>query len=301
MAESWAPSFQPAGTLTSDHCGIGEVSIPILGHSFEGAIWASGTAVVIAPSLAMTARHVVDDYLNRFGCSDSGDGTLDPKFRLLSYIALQGGEGLITLAVGRIWHHPALDIALLELLYNETLPKNHRWNLPKLALSPPRRGSAIAVFGYPSSSIELPQSESVLPTWQMHPRISTGTVQEIHPQCRDTCLLPFPCFRTNARFDGGTSGAPVFNEDGDVCGIVCSSMPPMQEEDGHVSYASLLWPAMGISIDLPWSKYPAGYKYPLYELASAGHISTQSLDRVQILKMEQDQIRVRYYERSEDL
>lgn len=68
------------------------------------------------------------------------------------------------------------------------------------------------------------------------------------------------------------SGALVFNEVGDVCGIVCSGMPPMQEEDGHVSYASLLWPAMGISIDLPWAKYPDGDKYSLYELACAGRI-----------------------------
>jgi hypothetical protein len=54
-------------------------------------------------------------------------------------------------------------------------------------------------------------------------------------------------------------------------------------DEGHVSYGSLLWPAMGILVDLPWtSKHPAGHKFPLYELASDRIIGTSGLERISV-------------------
>ena len=210
------PSFIETSTLLPDHDGIGEVSLPLFGASDDGnAFWASGTAVVIAPWLAMTARHVVEDYVERFGGTgipspeeaSTIDAHITPKFRLFTCLALHGGKGLISLRVGRMWFSHPMDVALLELVPgSREFPKDHNWECPVLDLSPPLVGTSIAVMGYPNSQIER-KSDLEPGAWNMYPRTSTGSVLEIHHERRDSVLLPFPSFRTNARFDGGMSGA----------------------------------------------------------------------------------------------
>jgi hypothetical protein len=109
-------------------------------------------------------------------------------------------------------------------------------------------------------------------------------VIEVHHERRDTVRLPVPCFQTNARFDGGMSGAPVFNEQGQVCGLVCSSLPPTTSDEDHCSYVSSLWPLLTIDIDAPWDRYPAGTRYPLFEYAQANIMNTVGLDKFGIEK-----------------
>lgn len=54
----------------------------------------------------------------------------------------------------------------------------------------------------------------------------------------------------NARFDGGTSGWPIFNDYGQLCGVVCSNLPPTDNNDELVSYATTLWPLMATYINI---------------------------------------------------
>ncbi len=81
------------------------------------------------------------------------------------------------------------------------------------------------------------------------------------------------------------SGGPVLNEQGRLCGIICSNMPPPpgHEDGGHVSYVSTLWPAMGTMVDCQWDgRYPLGTFYPVYEMAKAGIIHARDLDFVEV-------------------
>lgn len=79
---------------------------------------------------------------------------------------------------------------------------------------------------------------------------STGQVIEVLAERRDF-MLDWPCFRVDARFDGGMSGGPVFNEAGLVCGIISSNMPPSSSDEEHVSYATTLWPMLAITTNFP--------------------------------------------------
>ena len=116
----------------------------------------------------------------------------------------------------------------------------------------------------------------------LHPVTATGLVQEIHHDRRDAVRLPFPCFRTNARFDGGMSGGPVFNEDGLVCGVVCSSFPALSADEPHVSYASTIWPMIGTMLDATESSVSGAPYYPLYNLFKSGAIYASDLDHVEL-------------------
>jgi hypothetical protein len=52
--------------------------------------------------------------------------------------------------------------------------------------------------------------------------------------------------QTDARFDPGMSGGPVFNKDGQICAVVSTGMPPEYEGGEHYSHASLIWPVFGV-------------------------------------------------------
>jgi hypothetical protein len=118
-----------------------------------------------------------------------------------------------------------------------------------------------------------------------NPYTASGVVEEVHDERRDSYRLPFPCFRTNARFDRGMSGGPVFSEEGYLCGIICSSMPPeLGNEDGeHVSYVASLWPSMGIVVAYDREGYPHGVFYPAMELATGGFIAAIDAAKVSVV------------------
>lgn len=40
------------------------------------------------------------------------------------------------------------------------------------------------------------------------------------------------------------SGGPIINEAGYVVGVICSSLPPTEEDPKYISYGSLIWPVL---------------------------------------------------------
>ena len=55
-------------------------------------------------------------------------------------------------------------------------------------------------------------------------------------------MLRFPCYEMSLPILPGMSGGPVFDETGHLRGVICSSVEP----EDVPSYASVLWPAMGL-------------------------------------------------------
>ncbi|MGH6689639.1 MAG: trypsin-like peptidase domain-containing protein [Gammaproteobacteria bacterium] len=138
-----------------------------------------------------------------------------------------------------------------------------------LSLLPPDRGEAILGFGYPGTVAERDPATTDAQTisYDLNPRSTTGEVIAVSPAFRDRGMLSFPCFETNARFDPGMSGGPLFNERGRICGLICSSAPP--QPDGHRSWGATLWPAMVTEIEFEGPGVQAAGAYPVFELISA--------------------------------
>lgn len=71
--------------------------------------------------------------------------------------------------------------------------------------------------------------------YQLKPSTSIGIVTDVFPEKRDSSLLSFPSYDVEAHFIGGMSGGPIFNEAGELCGLICSGY-----DDAPVAYGVIL-------------------------------------------------------------
>jgi hypothetical protein len=251
----------------------------------DGHWFASGTATIIGHGLAVTAKHVVEDYEERFG-----------KCSVLAANVLEGGTVGALWSVSKCYSSPFTDIALLFLspVKGSERAENYDWAVcPMMNLAPPEEGSGVWGFGYPNSEVNHLSSENEeqpSPTirikWSDTPSITTGSVIKIYFLSRDIIRMPFPGFETNARFDPGMSGGPVFNESGELCGIISHSYDPYEKGDRWASFVSSLWPLMALQLDLPIKGNDSTGAYLLADLANAKYIRTLNLNRVAIERNE---------------
>ena len=222
----------------------------------------------------------------------TGSGTIAASFSMQALQVLGRGRGALW-DVLRVWLSPHTDAAFFSLTPRSDLAAKHSWRCPQLELLPPRQGERVVGFGYHSSTITLIEDEkSITVEWYDEPATTVGEVMEVHEQLRDSSRLRFPCFRTNARFDGGMSGGPVVNEDGMLCGLVCSALPASAAGEEDVSYAALLWPAMGTILDMPRSGFPADESYPALDLARDGFIDARGWEQVKLFPKSDGQFQV---------
>jgi hypothetical protein len=196
----------------------------------------------------MTAKHVIEEFLDIFGASPK-TGSVKGNFSVMLH--QQAGDEEFLWQPERIWPCPLTDVAILRVTpfpAEDPRPRNP-WGMFKMGLLPPAPGTPVTAFGYHSTSAKLTAEESI--EWRVDAATVEGEVIEVHRLARDASRLRFPTFRVDARFDGSMSGGPVVNnETGELCGIICSNLPPTPGTDeAHISYACSLWPALGTVLD----------------------------------------------------
>ena len=162
---------------------------PIVGTNMDGNP-DSGTVFKVSPNVFVTAKHCVED-LKYFNVIDSEEKPIGFKEVVLS-------------------ENEDLDIALIVMEKSVSGRVFH--------LSEPRVLEDIMVMGYPPISGMLPVliSEKGQMVAAMKSTIGTN-VGETKDYLRN-----LDCFLISARVKGGSSGSPVINEFGKVCGIVVS-------------------------------------------------------------------------------
>ncbi len=246
--------------------------------------YASGTGVIVAPYLAFAALHVLQEHWMRHHSAQLPmAGEAVGRF---SFVLAQLVENSLNLwTVTRLWATPNTDIVVVRLTPYSEGAANYKFRHLRIDLMPPAVGERIHAFGYSESLIASSGPKEL--TLQQRPSTTHGDVVEVHHRLRDEVKMPFPCFRTNARFDGGMSGGPVFNDSGKLCGLVCSSYPPFMPDEDHASYAVSLWPAMGIPIDLNRVGHPPGVRYPLFDLVRDNILVAENADRVTVGPLEE--------------
>jgi hypothetical protein len=196
-----------------------------------------GSAVLLAPGLAVTASHVVAPYVDLFA-----DGGID----ILCLTPRPGGMDLwrvVTLAPVADW-----DVTFLSLSLVSEVEDGWDVHVASLTSRMPLPGDRVLIAGF--------NMEKAAGAWYGDPLVASGEVRKVYAGGRDRLLAPGPCIEIGCGALGGMSGGPVFDVDGRLLGIVQRGWG-----DGESPMvASWLLFSLFTSIPLEWPNwmYPEG-------------------------------------------
>lgn len=282
----------PAGgyeRVPIEQAGLHETIMPVLGWTGTELHWLGTCFTISNFGLLLTARHVIDQFLQAYERELATDhaGLLvvwESDRPLPSSIpgvpAVVGGP----MRVRRVSAHPTSDLALLQI---ELPVLDPPVELPRLRLNvtPPHVGQQCVALGLGhaiASGQVLPGTPSEI-HYERQLAASRGTVQDVHRIRRDSFLLPFPCFLTDARYTGGMSGSPVVGEDGKVVGLVMSSTDTKTADgEPYTSYAVLLADAMALHVIMRTDGRERDLT--LYELVEIGAVDAVGLDSFDVVE-----------------
>jgi Trypsin-like peptidase domain len=261
---------------------IQEIALRVVVELPGWNFYAIGTATLIANHLAITANHVLEAVVKKFGAKQEPSGTEIHGYSLRLYQVLPGPVYRVW-NVLQAWGCPS-DIAILHLaLDGTTEPGGSAGSkVPRLRVMPPPSGQKVIAFGYRESKIEVTERDG---THHIEftdiGTTSIGEVGQIFPQRRDSSMLTFPCFEVFARFAPGMSGGLVIDEDGALCGLVCAGTDLGDPNATPLSYAATLWPMLRTLITADrGDSYPRGVEYPVIDLALDKLIKAVGLEQL---------------------
>jgi len=212
-------------------------------HSFNGillSVWFSnvyehrieGSAVLVAPGVAICVRHVVDPALSSIM---SGDEAI-MCFGITP-------NGLQIWRVRKITQVPSSDLALLGLELASEFGDGETLFISKLTTRLPTEGAELLLSGFQAASMTFPRESTQFGGSVL---VSKGPVMARYPLGRDRGMMPWPCLEVGCASWGGMSGGPVYDQHGMLVGVLSSSF-----SDGP-SYVSLIWPALTARFEGGW-------------------------------------------------
>lgn len=140
---------------------VSEIALRVLVEYEDGESYVIGTATLIAPFLAITAEHVLDEITIKYGAEDVKDGAKEiTNYSVRLYQCLPGPH-YVVYQVFAAWSCSDTDISVLHLgLFRSSDPATTlNWRTPPLVFGAPSVGSSLAAFGYHSSIVKTRPAE----------------------------------------------------------------------------------------------------------------------------------------------
>ena len=240
-----------------------------------------GTAFLLTPTLLVTAKHVVDEYWKKLDPREEVGAGGHGEFSCTALQEHVGGK-TVRYEVRKVWSPRThwMDLAILALDRPAEFSDGHAPAALSFSAIPPQIGEPVFAFGYHRDKATVGDEVITL----ARARAATfGVVKALHPLGRGG-HLSWPCFEVNARFEGGMSGGPVFNERGEVVGLICTGMAFADPDAEPLSYVTMIWPMFAVEIDHPEPDLQC--KYPILELARKGVVAGRGWESISLRRSE---------------
>jgi hypothetical protein len=197
-----------------------------------------GTAVLIAPGIAITATHVIEHRKNAIETGSIAIGC----FGLSDPVQFW--------RVSTITFAPNSDLTILGLTYASALPRENTFHQAVLSTRLPSLGEKLSIIGFRAKEnhFEITDPKNHYHSGDIF--LCNGSVTERYIEGRDKFLIPWPCLEVSCASWGGMSGGPVFDQNGHLIGLLSTSFS--SEDNQGPSYISLLWPAMTCTFSGGW-------------------------------------------------
>jgi len=250
--------------VAKDYPGL-QVALALIAEH-DGLSRCVGSAFAVAPGLAITASHVIDDCINY---QERRDG-YKRHDSVISLIAVQSyDEKVFVWSVDAIYGSASSDIAFLRFRRPNWWgdgPAQVKPRYARLNLNPPVIGDNVRIFGFPNSELH----EGVL---SISPAECVCRVQKVEVRTdQPSWYKPLSHIELEGEIEHGMSGGPCFDKDWNVIGVNSLGW------DGLPSAkVALLWPAMRVEIDL----FKTG-PFPAIDLFSSGATSALGYRRVYV-------------------
>ena len=264
-----------------------------------------GTGFVINNSgLFVTAKHVLVEAQKNAVSRRREDGIFYKHYEFYGIYASNQENGVNAdfiggwLPVTNIWYTNQLDMGLGWFKLPRNTDDNSLLKLYPVRIRPalPKLGDELIAAGYYKMEGKITGESKNIVKYKQDTAYSGGRVVQVHPEFRDSVRLNFPCFQTDARFEGGMSGGPIFDKKtGNVVGVVCSSFESIDEEDekSFISYGSLIWPILGSRVKISLGHGEPLKSITLYELFELGAINVdETIERIRVSVNESGKIAI---------
>jgi hypothetical protein len=215
------------------------------GHELDG------TAVMVAPGLAVTTTHIFQNVTERIR-----QGTVVPY----CYGVREGR--LDIWKVTEVAHSPDDDIALLAVAACSKLPEDRTYYRLGITARAPRNGEPLHVLGFRRGGISSSGNRHDV---EVNLYASRGSVTAVYPRGRDKTLVPYPAIELDCGSLGGMSGGAAIDENGLLVGVISRGLDTA-EQTGP-TYVSWIIKALTRTIRISWP--PGVYK---------GAVSALSID-----------------------
>jgi hypothetical protein len=196
-----------------------------------------GSAVLVAPGLAITATHVIRDHLEEF---ENG------PVSVICLGAIADGTAILWQVTGSTYADEN-DITFLELVLASAPATGITIRCFPITTRTPFEGETLHLLGFTATNID----------WKDHTRsitgqllTSAGPMTALHYPRRDSVLVPYPAIEIACGSVGGMSGGAVVDTTGHLVGIISTGL---SHSDGRgPTLASWLITSLGTCVAPTW-------------------------------------------------
>jgi hypothetical protein len=201
-----------------------------------------GTAVIVAPGVALTAAHNFTQVIEEIE-----QGSAVP------YCFGIRDDTVEIWKVTKVSYADDNDIGVLSIIPASRLPEDRTYYRFGMTTRTPTTSETLSIVGF---RIEKLEDNIKLVAATGHLYASSGLVVAVYPYGRDRMLLPYASIELNCGSLGGMSGGAVIDKNGLLVGLISRGLQT-HEGDGP-TYVSWIINALGRTIELEWP--PGFYK-----------------------------------------